>query len=311
MNKITQWVREALLNCLKKNYYLKKSGVRLSLEQKHEWDRTVRPMERAIGKILLLHPYVPPVVKIEGAQALLLQLKDRKHQDPLKEHSSNKATSPPPSSSQHSLASDHLHRPSSPNDTASNPSSPSHSRPTTAEQPPHGAGGQQQGGAEVEEAEEEEKIVELDEMTSHEKEIRYLHCFDYACQSLSSLLANEAGTTISVFEDRDLKSSLTVAKFSQRAVEGATETLEKSAVASNLPPEQFREKMLVTASKKLGLAPSSPSSSSPLPLTEMAIGGWDAINVAVNSFGQLLGIRDRHWFTQVGSPISLALINLL
>jgi hypothetical protein len=266
MNKMRQWLQEALLNCLKKNYYFKKSGVRLSLEQKHEWDRTVRPIERAIGKILLVHPYIPPVVKIEGAQALLLQLKDHKQQDPLKTTLLTSASA--------AQAQAQSHRPSSADeDVASNPSpysSPSHSRPSTADPPPHKtphiqAQGQGQTGEEEEEL--EEKIIELDEMSSHEKEIRYLHCFDFACQSLSSLLANEAGTTLSVFEDRDLKASLTVAKFTQKAVETATETLEKSAVASNLPPEQFRNKMLVTAAKKLGLLPlllPSPLLSTPL-----------------------------------------------
>lgn len=239
MSRITQWVKDCLLNSLKRNYYLKKSGVKLSLEQKHEWDRTVKPIERAIGKILMTHPYQPPVVKVEGAQALLLQLKERVIDPPVEEKANKKIAKleRPPASQ----------RPQTPLDESSNPSTPSHSRPTTADNKSIA----QSQGTELED-EPEENIVELDEMSSHEKEIRYLHCFEYASHTLSTLLINEAGITVSVFEDADLKSSLSVAKFALKAINNATETLEKSAVASNLPPDQFREKMLVTAAKKLG-----------------------------------------------------------
>ena len=75
---MTHWLKDCLLSCLKRNYYLKKSGVRLTLEQKHEWDRTMKPIERSMGRILLTHPYLPPIVKVEGAQAMLLQLTEKK-----------------------------------------------------------------------------------------------------------------------------------------------------------------------------------------------------------------------------------------
>jgi hypothetical protein len=285
------------LHCLKKNYYLKKSGVKLSLEQKHEWDRTVRPIERVIGKILKIHPYQPHVAKIEGAQALLLKLKEKKAGNHLtaKEHDTqtqNKSGGKGENNSVHSastLSSSHHHRLSTDGTHASMPSSPtSQSRPSTADQP----------APSVQETieEDEAKIVELDEMTPLEKEIRYMHCFEYACHSLSQLIINEAGITVSVFEDSDLKPSLTIARNSQRAVESATETLEKSSVASNLPPDQFHEKMLIAAAKKLGMktVPSPPLISHQLPL-----GSWDAVNVAGNSFADMLVIKDRLWLSQV------------
>ena len=69
------WLKDAISSCIKKNYYLKKSGVRMTLEQKHTYDRTAKVIEHAIGRILVADPYVPPVVKVEGAQAMLMQLK--------------------------------------------------------------------------------------------------------------------------------------------------------------------------------------------------------------------------------------------
>jgi hypothetical protein len=290
--KIMQWVKDGLLNCLKRNYYFKKSGVRLTLEQKHEWDRTVRPIERAIGKILGAHPYHPPVAKIEGAQALLSKLKDKKgsdqsskEQEPKKQNQSKGKgeNNSVYSASASTLSTDgiHLSRPSSP------------TSPTVEQSIPIEAGSQ----------EDEEKIIELDEMTSLEKEIRYLHCFEYACHALSQFIVNQAGITISVFEDSDMKPSLTIAKFSHSALENATETLEKSAVASNLPPDQFHEKMLVAAAKKLGLRACLLC----LLLLIFGIGSWDAMSVAGNSFAEMLGIKDLQWLSQVSCCCSIVL----
>lgn len=263
MTKITQWVKDSLLNTLKKNYYLKKSGVRLSLEQKHEWDRTVKPVERAIGKILMLHPYHPPVVKVEGAQALLLQLKEKGTSLATTAMSTGTSTDNHPKSKENSntktireeMSSRGSQRPYTPNDGNSMPSSPNYSRPTTAND--ESMSRSQEIQQQPIDEEQEERIIELDEMSSHEKEIRYLHCFEYASSTLARLLINEASITISVFEDSDLKSSLSIAKFALKAIDNATITLEKSAVASNLPPDQFHEKMLVTAAKKLGHTSSS------------------------------------------------------
>ena len=69
------WIKHAILSVIKKNYNHKKSGVRLTLDDKHEWDRVVKPIEHAIGKVLVVHPYHPPVVAIEGSQAMLMMLK--------------------------------------------------------------------------------------------------------------------------------------------------------------------------------------------------------------------------------------------
>ena len=116
-------------------------------------------------------------------------------------------------------------------------------------------------------------------MSPHEKEIRYLHCLEYACNTLSMLLARQASVTVSLFDNPENKCSTTIAKRARNAVDKATETLEKSSVASNLPPEQFKEKVLVSASKKLS--------------------EWDVINLASGEFGQLLSIQDRSWYSQV------------
>lgn len=116
-------------------------------------------------------------------------------------------------------------------------------------------------------------------MTPHEKEIRYLHCFEYACNTLSMLLVKQASVTISLLDNPENKCSIMVAKRTCNAVTKATETLEKSSVASNLPPEQFKEKVLVSASKKLS--------------------EWDVLNFVSNEFGQLLSIHDKQWNAQV------------
>lgn len=76
MSRMQAWIKNALLSIIKKNYYHKKSGVRLSLDEKHEWDRVVKPIEQAIGKVLLTHPYQPPVVAVDGSKAMLLALKN-------------------------------------------------------------------------------------------------------------------------------------------------------------------------------------------------------------------------------------------
>jgi hypothetical protein len=75
MAKMQVWVRNSLLTTIKKNYYHKKTGARLTLDEKHEWDRVVKPIEHAIGKVLVVHPYTPPVVVVDSSKAMLLALK--------------------------------------------------------------------------------------------------------------------------------------------------------------------------------------------------------------------------------------------
>ena len=144
MPKLQIWVKNALLHIIKKNYYHKKSGIRLTIDEKHEWDRVVRPIEHAMGKILLVHPYVPPVVVLDGPQAMLHMLKSGSAPKvtPLAGNAGKGGKSQIPASStgigaSMTAGSSHIDGPGSPAARSSRPTSYSSpevsSRPTTAD----------------------------------------------------------------------------------------------------------------------------------------------------------------------------------
>jgi hypothetical protein len=93
---------------------------------------------------------------------------------------------------------------------------------------------------------------ELDDMSNQEREIRYLHSFQFIAQQLSDFLVSETGKSSSTNEEyAAIKCSMLIARRLRTAIESANETLAKSPIASLLPPLEFREKLLVAAAKIL------------------------------------------------------------
>lgn len=93
---------------------------------------------------------------------------------------------------------------------------------------------------------------ELDDMSNQEREVRYLHVFQFISQQLADFLVGDTGKSSSTNSDyAAIKCAMIIARRLRTAMETANEALKKSPIASLLPPLEFREKLIVAAAKQI------------------------------------------------------------
>lgn len=95
-------------------------------------------------------------------------------------------------------------------------------------------------------------VKELDDMSSQEKDIRYNHVFQYVAMQLSDFIVSDVGSSSSTNINYALiKCGLTLSGKLRECMQQADSALSKSSIASLLPAVEYREKLMVAASKLL------------------------------------------------------------
>jgi hypothetical protein len=225
------WIRECIFQGLVKNYKLKKSGVKMTLDQKHLYEKVVRPVELILKKIMKQEPIVM-VSLISEKQALL---------------STNKETaaaaetvtkSPKGKETKKSAVADGENK-----DEPLSGQKRRLKRQSTNVSTSMSAAQQEEAGTDT---------LNPDFMTPHEVDKMYMHAFNVFSNRMATIFCRIL--SISIIDLKVIK-LIRLAHFTASHVRialfEADEMLKKSPITALLPKIQFKEKVLVAGARKL------------------------------------------------------------
>lgn len=235
---ITQWVRDSLYQGLVKIYKLKKSGVKLSLEQKHLFDKVVGPVELVMKRILKQVPIAISAAMSEK-QALVVATKaaaastaiNAKQVERLKAIEDKK---------QKMLLEEKAQL------AAEEEQSKAHKKNKKNKKNDVDDTTTVSGG----------NGLKLDEMSPLELDKAFMHCFDIFATRVTSLYYRSVMMSMTDVKVPTVTRVAYNTSFQIRqALQMADEKMKKSPITALLPIVQFNEKVLVAAAKILSTWP--------------------------------------------------------
>jgi len=226
----TQWIRDSIYQGLMKNYKLKKSGVKMNLDQKHLYDKVVAPVEMVMKRILKQEPMVITVMASEkqslmestkaaaasvvmgGGKAFAKKaLEEKKEKKRLEEEAVKKAA-----------------------DEEKNKKKKKKSKKQN----------------DVDDGVLPAGALKLEDMTPLELDKAYIHCFEVFATRVTTVYCKCLNMSINdVKIAKSVRVSHNTAFQMRNALKDAEEKLKKSPVTALLPPVQFKEKVIVAAAK--------------------------------------------------------------
>ena len=229
---MTQWIRESIFQGLVKNYKLKKSGVKMTLDQKHLYDKVVGPVELMMKRILKQDPMIITSVDSEkqalvaatkaaaasvamGGKALEVKkaAEERKEKKRIEEAARRAEEEEKKKKKKKKSKSD--------TDDISSVAT---------------------GGT-----------VDLEEMSPLELDKAYMHCFEKFASRMTMIYCKSLNMSITdVKISKQTRIAFHTSFQVRSALKEAEEKLKKSPVTALLPLVQFNEKVLVAAARMMG-----------------------------------------------------------
>lgn len=228
---ISAWVRDSIYQGLVKNYKLKKSGVKMTLDQKHLYDRVVTPVELALKRILRQAPMVI-VSEVSEKKALLAATKAA-------------AASVARGGKQRALE----EKKRLAEEEAKKKAEEENDKLNTKKK-------KKKSKKEREQEEEEASIAtggatKLADMTPLELDQTFMHAFNVFADRMATTYCR----LLTMKGDLKVPKATRIAHFTsyhiRAALRDAEEKLQNSPITALLPLVQFNEKVLVTAAKLL------------------------------------------------------------
>jgi hypothetical protein len=246
-SELQPWICDAISATVKKYYHLKKSGVRLSLDQKHAWMRTVHPIEHALRPITAA--INAEILKQQEAQAsAATPINSRKSVVVKLTVDETPGGSSPSSRPQ---TGENLSRPGTGEEDISRPGTGNkenaqddkNSKDKTDQ---HASKKSSKSGKK--EQQKEAEPGEEETLSHSEADKKYVVAINYFSKNISAIFisfidnpqekpCNQCGI---IFHSKVM-----------RSMQDALDMLENNAIAKLLPPDQYQDKLLTTASKQL------------------------------------------------------------
>lgn len=231
-SELRRWIVEGITAVVKKFYYLKKSGVRMSLDDKHNYARTAGVVEycsRQLNNVI-------ESAKLSGSTESLSAdagKKDKKDKRAVAAVMKANVTDEEEQVSRPGTAGSDSYesRPSSQGNSRPGTSSTDNGRPL-----PSSFASQPKSAVDVPTADIGKKSLPVSHV---EEERRYLEGLSFFSKSYATLILSYLEGTPGLFLYHKINMALME----------TNDILENSAIARLLPAEQFREKMLLTATK--------------------------------------------------------------
>jgi hypothetical protein len=228
-DQATIWVRDSIFQGIVKNYKLKKSGVKMTLDQKHLYDKVVGPVEKIIKRILKQEPMVI-LSEVSEKQALMAATKAAAASVARggKLNEKRKAAEEKKRKEEEAKKSEEEEK--------VNAKKRKKSRKSNAIDEEDAAGG----------------AVRLEDMTPLELDQTYMHAFNVFADRMTAIYCKCLNSSM---KDLTVSKQTRIAYFTsfevRAALQEAEEKLQKSPITALLPPVQFKEKVLVAAAKML------------------------------------------------------------
>ena len=212
----TAWVRDSILQGVTKIYRLKKSGVKMTLDQKYLYDRLMTPVEKALKKILKQAPMKVDNV-VSEKQALAAATK---------------------------AAAAAVAR------GGKGPAVKKELEEKKRKQDEEAVNGKKRKGKNDTEEADAAGAVKLENMTPLELDKLYMHLFSVFANRMCRMYCRCLNAQI---QDLKIKKKIRIAHLTafqiRHSLDEADEKLKKSPITALLPKVEFQEKVLVAAAK--------------------------------------------------------------
>ena len=237
---IIPWVRDCIFQGLVKNYKLKKSGVKLTLDQKHLYDKVVVPVDLAMKRILRQVPLVV-VSEVSEKQALndatkaaaSLATRGAKLNADRKVLEEKKRVAEEAKKKEAEAAND---------DKTTKKKKRKSKRFSSADQHPQDDEETTGGGG---------GMTKLADMTPLELDQTYMHCFNVFAERMSTIYCRILNTKGDLKVPKHIRIAHLTSFQIRIVLREAEEKCQKSPITALLPLVQFNEKVLVTAARML------------------------------------------------------------